>query len=235
MRKTLIQSFTFHRAPREAKQSDTRYKRSASCQSRAFISPKRRLSGKPIDHLPLWPRVPACTFCMPPPVGLTMIFDIAPTMLLTGYYRIRDPAAFIMHGNPRAKDIVCFVLSTTASSCLADSPCCLFFLVVRQLSFFLSSCFGLGCVVVSGCGDSEGFPMARRHGMFRCIGFLDSDTTIVGDLATSLMQSLEATQEISIPYAIAAAKQSILSEYIRQWYTITWDHVPTPDVGVPRG
>jgi hypothetical protein len=49
-----------------------------------------------------------------------MIFDIAPTML-TGYYRIRDPAAFIMHGNPRAKDIVCFVFSTTASSCLADS------------------------------------------------------------------------------------------------------------------
>jgi hypothetical protein len=35
---------------------------------------------------------------MPPPVGLTVIFDAAPTML-TGYYRIRDPAAFIDHGS----------------------------------------------------------------------------------------------------------------------------------------
>jgi hypothetical protein len=40
-----------------------------------------------------------------------MIFDIAPTML-TGYYRIRDPAAFVQHGNPRAKDIVCSVICT---------------------------------------------------------------------------------------------------------------------------
>jgi hypothetical protein len=135
MRKTLIQSFTFHRAPREAKQSDTKYKRSASCQPRTSISPKRRLSGKPIDHLPRWPRVPPC-ICMPPPVGLTMIFDIAPTML-TGYSRIRDPAAFIKHRNPRAKDIVCFVFRATASSCLADSPCCLFLLVVRQYSMFI--------------------------------------------------------------------------------------------------